>query len=192
MNINSIKTFLQLFLDIFLPKNYNETTQENEVDLRISEIMSKGAIDNTVTKDDFIRLVIRIYGNDAKYKPFVSKIAILLRYFIRAFIIILIAMAIYASVSAYNLNDENIRENMHHIWILFTNFAYVLMLFYIIFNTYELIRKIMRHEIKKNRFIKLFLRPFLTMIFIPFTWFIGSALGSMILITQATITDLFK
>lgn len=185
----TIKQFLNLFLQVFLPKNYNDTTNEKEVESRINEIMLRWPIDSAVTKDDFIRLVVKIYWNDSKYKPFVSKTAKILRYLIRISIVICIFMWIYAWLSEYILNDNDIRIKMHSLWILYSNVVYAMLWWYIILNAYEQIRRIIRHEIVKKRFIKNILNPFWTSLLIPFTWFIGSAIASILTVVYVSIHD---
>lgn len=190
--MNSLKSFLETFLKIILPKNYDDTTHEQEVESRITEIMSKLPIDNTVTKDDFIRLIIRIYWKDKKYKPYVSKTVLILKYLIYILIIILIIMWIYANIVEFNTRDIEIRKKIYTLWKIFANLTYFFLMIYLLFNIYEQIRKIYRHEIKKKRLIKNILKPFLLIILIPFTWFIGSALWSISNYIQASIIELMK
>ena len=141
----SIVSFKEL-LTIFKDDSYDSSTTESKVLEKIDSLLEKEAIDNIKTRDDFIRFLFKIYFYKRKYRPFISYLEIFYRYYL----ITLILISIIISFIWGLINNQDEFEFYRKLWILFSNVLYLSFFFYILIRLYVYIRKLIRHEIKKN------------------------------------------
>jgi len=182
---------LKKLLVIFQNHEYDNSNTESKVLTEIDNILEKWPIDNIKTKDDFIRFIFKIYFYKFKYRPFVSYVEILSRYYL----IILLLWLLLVSFLWWLIFNETSTFKFKDLWIMLSNLMYFSIVIYIPIRIYAYIRKLLRHEIK-NKFLYVFwfwfIKFFLFTLLIPFTWFIWQFFASLVNIIYVSITELWK
>ena len=178
-------------LEIFFDKDFDNKTTERKVLEKIDKILQEWPIDNINSRDDFIRYLFRIYYYKSKYRPFVSYVEIIFKYYL----IILLIFLIWVPLWWWLFYNENSIFDYKTIWIVLSNIMYLSIPFYIIIRTYSYIRKIIRHEIKKNflwTFWMWLIKIILFTLLIPFTHFIWNFFASIYNVLHFFIIELFN
>jgi hypothetical protein len=185
--MNLFKKILWIFTD----KNFDNNTTEKKILEKIDNMLSQWPIDNINNKDDFIKFIFNIYYYKSKYRPFVSYIEILFRYYL----ILLLLFLIWTSFWSWLLINEDSIFKYKELWILSSNIMYFSILIYLWIRIYYYLRKLLRNEIQK-KFLEIiwiwFLKFFLFILLIPFTWFIWQFFASISNIIYISIIELYK
>lgn len=175
-------------LKIFQSHEYDKISTENKILSEIENILEKWPIDNIKTKDDFIRFIFKIYFYKLKYRPFISYLELIFRYYL----IVLLLLLLWTSLVGWLVFYDESTFKFKDLWIMLSNIMYFSILLYIPLRIYSYIMKLLRHEIKSNFLIVFwfwFIKLFLFLLFIPFTWFIWNFFASLINIIYSVIID---
>jgi len=184
--INKIKNIIK-------DDNFNSTTTETKILKEIENILEKWPIDNIKTKDDFIRFIFNIYFYKSKYRPFVSYLEIIFRYYLIVIVIVLVWISLIHWLLNYGLITTNNNIDLFPLWLLISNIAYFSIPFYIIVRIYSYIRKLLRNEINKHFWyvITIGTLKIISIIWlIALSWFIWQFIASILLFLFITFKEL--
>lgn len=177
MNIlNKIKNIIK-------DESFDSKTTEAKVLKEIDNFLEKWAIDNIKTKDDFIRFIFNIYFYKSKYRPFISYLEIIFRYYLIVIVIILIWISLIYWLLNSGLITTNNNIDLLSLWLLISNMAYFSIPFYIGIRIYFYIRKLLRNEINKNFWYVItigILKIISILWLIALSWFIWQFIASIL------------
>ena len=182
---------LEKLKQIYLDKNFDNTTTEQKVLNKLDKIIEEWPIDEISSKEDLINFLFKTYFYTSKYKPYIPYWEIIYRYFLIFLILVLIWIAYWWNI-LYNFENG---FNYKWLWIMFSNIVYLAMVFYIFIRIYTYIRKLIRKEVKKNNKKEMlfwFLKFNIFILIIPFTWFIWSMLAALSNILYLTAIGVIK
>ena len=172
---------------------FNSTTTETKILKEIENILKKWPIDNIKTKDDFIRFIFNIYFYKSKYRPFVSYLEIIFRYYLIVIVIVLVWISLIHWLWNYGLITTNNNIDLFPLWLLISNIAYFSIPFYIIVRMYSYIRKLLRNEINKHFWyvITIGTLKIISIIWlIALSWFIWQFIASILVFLFITFKEL--
>ena len=182
---------LEKLKQIYLDKNFNNTTTEQKVLNKLDKIIKEWPIDEISSKEDLIKFLFKTYFYTSKYKPYIPYWEIIYRYFLMFLILVLIWIAYWWNLF-YNFENG---FDYKSLWIMVSNIVYLAIVFYIFIRIYTYIRKLIRKEIKKNNkkwILFWFLKFNLFILAVPFTWFIWSFLAALSSIFYIAAIEIIK
>jgi hypothetical protein len=104
----------------------------------------------------------------------------------------MIWLAMYWSM---HFNTVDILNTYKDYWIILSNLMYFTIAIYIVVRIYSYVRLLLRNEIEKKywyTFLMWFFKFIGIILFIPFTWFLGSIFWSLYIIVDVSISELIK
>lgn len=173
----------------------NDVSIEQELRNIIDEGLKKKQITWMNTSDDAIDFFFKIYFYKRKYKPFVSYSELFARSILFLILFILILIPFISGIIGPVYNQE---FDYKALWIITCNVAYAyILIIYLPLRLYKYIRLLLNKEIIQSSWVlicKWIVKSLLVISFVPFTWFVGMFIASMIQVfwmsVSFTILDL--
>ena len=105
---------LEKLKQIYLDKNFNNTTTEQKVLNKLDKIIKEWPIDEISSKDDLINFLFKTYFDTSESKPYIPYWEIIYRYFLMFLILVLIWIAYWWNLF-YNFENGFDYDNMFHL-----------------------------------------------------------------------------
>ena len=108
-----------------------------ELDVLLDQIAQDMKIDDIKTRDELISYLVRLYGDQWRYKKYHPIMVYILWFLYITFLISLIYIAINGGITS----DKLLRTSFHSLWIMTSNCTYLLIVIMYLFYWYTISRK---------------------------------------------------